>query len=162
MAKPPAADSTAGPLPTLRVTFVYRGHDITLAASRKVRMIAPPSVTPAPDRGQSGYWLEVRAADGSLLFHRPLHNPIRVDAEVFSDDARQSIARIPIAEPQGEFEALVPDLPGAEALVLYGPPADPRLQGMPAGELIRIGFDELRKLPPDGPAGTPTHGRSQG
>jgi len=165
MVKPdaPVTAPNESPAATLRVTFVYRGHDIAVAGTRKVRMIVPPAVSPAPEKGQSGYWIEVRAADGRLLFHRVLHSPIRVDVEVFAYGERQSITRIPVAEPRGEFEALVPDLPEADSLVLYGPPADPQLQTAPARALIRVGFDELRKLPPDAPArerGTPNRDRS--
>jgi hypothetical protein len=161
----PAATPKENPPEAWRVTFAYRGHDISVAGLRKVRMIVPRSASPPPEQGQTGYWLEVRAANGKLLFHRVLHSPIRVDVEVFSHGEGQTIARVPVAEPHGEFEALVPDLPDAAQLVLYGPPADPQLQAAPARELVRVGFDELRKLPPDTPApgrGGPNRDRSQG
>ncbi len=141
-----------GRMAALRVTFAYRGHDIAVASTRKVRMIVPRPASPPPEKGQSGYWLEVRAADGKLLFHRVLHSPIRADVEIFSQEEGQSITRVPVAEPHGEFEALVPDLPEASSLALYGPPPDPQLQAAPARELVRVGFDELRKRPPDTPA----------
>jgi len=141
----------SGPTHTLRVTFAYRGAEIALTGSRRVRMVAPPPVTPPPEKGQTGYWFEVRAADGTLLFHRALHEPIRADVEVYTGDRRHSVQRAPLAAPQGEFEVLVPDLPGAAAFVLHGPPADARLQAVPSRELVRIGFDELRKPPPGTP-----------
>ena len=151
----PPVRPEAVPAHTLRVTFAYRGDRIALAGSRRVQMIAPPSVTPPPENGQSGYWFEVRAADGSLLFHRGLHAPIRVDVEVFSDEGGRSITRIPIAEPdgqlQGEFEVLVPDLPGAQSFVLYGPPPKVEMQGAPAQPLVTLPFDELRRPSPDRP-----------
>ena len=159
----PAAAPGESPAATLRVTFAYRGDDIAVAGTRKVRMIVPPAVSAPPERGQSGYWLEVRAADGTLLFHRALHSPIRVDAEIYSLDKGASIARVPIAVPQGEFEVLVPDLPEAQSLMLYGPSAEPQLQALPARELLRVGFDELRKLPPETPEpGQGTPGRPPG
>jgi hypothetical protein len=146
-----AGSREAIPAHTLRVTFAYRGDRIALAATRRVQMIAPPSVAPPPQTGQSGYWFEVRAADGSLLFHRGLHAPIRVDVEVFSDEGRQSIARVPVAEPRGEFEVLVPDLPGAQSFVLYGPPPKVEMQGAPAEPLVKLPFDELRRPSPARP-----------
>jgi hypothetical protein len=157
------APSGNRPAETLRVAFVYHGDDIAIAGVRRVRMIVPPAVTPPPEKGQSGYWLEVRAADGRLLFHRSLHSPVRVDAEVYAHDRTQSIARVPVATPRGEFEALVPDLPDAHLLVLYGPPADPQRQAAPARELLRAGFEALRKLPPDKPPerAIPDRGRSE-
>ena len=159
----PAATPNSGPSSALRVTFSYRGRDIAVAGTRKVRMIVPRPVSPPPEKGQSGYWAEVRAADGKLLFHCVLNNPVRVDVEVFSHGEGQSITRVPVAEPRGEFEVLLPDLPEAESVVIYGPPAEPRLQAAPARELVRVGFDELRKAPPDTPApgqGGPNPGRS--
>ena len=145
----PAVGHEAPPAHTLRATFAYRGDRIALIGSRRVQMIAPPSVTPPPEKGQSGYWFEVRAADGSLLFHRGLHAPIRVDVEVFADDEKQSITRVPIAEPRGEFELLIPDLPGAQSFVLYGPPPKVEMQSAPAQPLVRLPFEELRRPPPD-------------
>lgn len=157
MVKPdaPAAMPADGPAAALRVTFAYRGNVIAVAGTRKVRMIVPRTAGAAPVKGQSGYWLEVRSVDGKLLFHRVLHNPLRADVEIFSQGEGQSITRVPVAEPHGEFEALVPDLPEAASLVLYGPPPEPQLQAAPARELVRVGFDELRKRPPD----TPVPGR---
>jgi hypothetical protein len=167
---PEAAMANADTVPAmpnetaLRVTFTYRGDEIAAAGMRKVRMVVPGTVSAPPEKGQSGYWIEVRAADGKLLFHRVLHSPVRVDVEVFSHGEGPSITRVPVAEPRGQFEVLVPDLPGADSLVLYGPPADPRLQAVPARELVRVGFDALRKLPPDAPTpdrAPPNPGRGQ-
>ena len=141
----------AKPAYTLRVTFAYRGEKIELAGSRRVRMIAPPPVAAAPEKGQSGYWFEVRDAAGKLLFHRAVHNPVRVDVEVFANDRKQSITRVPIAEPHGEFEVLVPDLPAAASFVLHGPPANVEMQGAPAQPLVTLGFDELRRASGDTP-----------
>jgi hypothetical protein len=151
MVKPDAAAASpdAKPAQVLRVTFAYRGNDLAVAGTRRVRMILPPALSPPPERGQSGYWVEVRAADGALLFHRALHSPVRVDAEIFTGGESPTIARAPIVEPQGEFEVLVPDLPEAQSLLLYGPAAEAQLQALPARELLRVGFDELRKLPPE-------------
>jgi hypothetical protein len=144
----PAAAPSPKSSDTLRAMFAYRGQNVRFVGSQRVQMIAPPSVTPTPGKGQSGYWFEVRDAAGNLLFHRVLHSPIRVDVEVFADDGGQSITRIPIAKPEGQFEALVPDLPGAESFVFYGPPAA-ELQSAPSRELLRVRFDELRRPPPD-------------
>jgi len=162
MAEPdvPAPVPTESSAAALRVTFAYRGTDIKVAGTRRVRMIVPPSTSPPPEPGQSGYWLEVRAADGRLLFHRALHSPVRVDVEVFAHDNGPSIARVPVPAPQGEFEALLPDLPDADSLALFGPSADAQLQAAPARELIRVDFDALRKLPPETP--TPGQGRPGG
>ena len=147
--------ATAPPAATLRITFAYRGRDIRLAASRRVAMIAPPSVTAAPTAGQSGYWIELRNAAGDLLYHRVLSNPIRADVEVYADDPRQTLTRIPIAAPEGQFEVLVPDLPDAQTFLFFGTPgAAP--ESAPSRELFRADVNELRK--PRGGASTPDSG----
>jgi hypothetical protein len=153
---PPATTSTAPPGATLRVTFAYRGRDISLLASRRVAMIAPPPVTAAPLPGQSGYWFELRGAAGELLYHRALSNPICSDIEAFSDDSRQTMTRIPIAAPQGQFEVLVPDLPGAQTFLLFGTPDGAPAESAPSRELFRADVDELRK--PRGGTSTPDPG----
>jgi hypothetical protein len=145
----PTAPSVPRADHTLRVAIDYKGTVIRIAGSERVAMIAPPSVTTAPRKGQSGFWFELRDAAGRLLFHRALHNPIRTDVEVFSSDPSRSIARVPVAEPEGRFELLVPDVPGAQSLVLYGSPAEPAFA--PAKELLRVDVAELRKAPPGTP-----------
>ena len=134
---------------TLRVTFAYAGRSVRLVKSLRVAMISPPSVTPVPDKEQSGYWFEVRNAEGALLFHRALGNPVRTDIEVHSGDARRSITRVPVAEPEGEFEMLVPDLPDARSFAFYGTPPGGNAAYTPSRELLRIDFDALRSFRAD-------------
>ena len=49
----------------------------------------------------------VRGEDNKLLYHRVLHEPIRTDTEVFSNDPNQSLTRIPLDNPQGVSQFLV-------------------------------------------------------
>ncbi len=139
----------------LRLTFAYRGNAIRLIDSRPVEAIAPPVVTPLPQQGQTGYLLQVTDAAGRVIYHRPLHNPIAVDVEAFSPDRRQTITRVPIADPQGQFSVLMPDVPEAVNFALLGP-ADARAPDEPARELIRLDVNELRKFRPKdtGPSGS--------
>lgn len=137
------AQSAPPPSRTLRLTFAYDENGIRLLRSQSVEMIAPPSVVPPPPKGQAGYWFEVRDAKGELVHHRPLHDPVRNDLEVFSDDPKQSITRVPNPNPRGEFTVLVPDLPDAAALILMGPPMGKPFA--PSVELLRYSFDQLRR-----------------
>jgi hypothetical protein len=159
----PAKDPlTPAPVPTpattLRLTFAYRGRDVQLVATQRVAMIAPPSVTPAPAQGQSGYWIELRGATGDLLFHRALSSPVRADVEVFADDAGQSMQRVPVPSPEGQFDVLVPDLPAARTFVFFGAPSGAASEAAPSREVFRAEMNELRKprsatpAPDTGPA----------
>src|SRR5438270_12916067 len=98
---PPVTKPSPRSSHTLRLTFAYDGNQVRLLRSQRVAMVTPPAVTPAPEKGQSGSWLEVRDAKGALLYHRAIHDPIRTDVEVFSDDPAQTITRVPVAKPQG-------------------------------------------------------------
>jgi hypothetical protein len=138
----------------LRLTFAYRGTQIRLAASERVAMIVPAPGTAPPEAGQTGYWFSVLDAAGGVIYHRPLHRPIAVDVEVFSPDPRQPIARIPVAEREGEFVVLLPDLVNAHTFALHGPP-DPEQPDRPARELLRLDVDALRRFKPvPGPGNT--------
>jgi hypothetical protein len=131
----------------LRLTFAYRDGRIRLLGSERIAMIVPAPVTPPPDAGQAGYWFGVLDATGRVLYHRPLHDPLRVDVEAFSPDPRASITRAPTQQPAVEFTLLVPDTADAQAFTLHGP-ADPARSDQAATELLRLDMDVLRKTPP--------------
>jgi hypothetical protein len=141
------------PSHALRVTFAYRDDDIRLAGSERVEMIAPPVVTALPRDGHTGYWVQMSDGAGRVLWHRPLASPIAIDVEAFSPERRQSITRVPLARVEGRFSVIVPDLPDASDLSLHGPP-QARHPDAPAGELLRLPVDSLRKSRPPATGGT--------
>lgn len=137
----------SNPPQALRVTLVYDGAQVTVAGAERVAMIAPASAAAPPQRDQSGYWLEVHDAGGRLVYYRPLHQPIRIDIEAFSPDARPSITRVPVDTLTGSFTVLLPDTPDARTLELHGP-ADPRQPTLAAATLLRTDVDRLRRMKP--------------
>jgi hypothetical protein len=155
---PPVTQPSPRSSHTLRLTFAYDGNDVRLVRSQSVAMVTPPSVTPAPEKGQSGYWFEVRDAKGALLYHRPVHDPIRTDVEVYSNDPIPKITRAPIAKPKGEFTLLVPDLPDAHSFHLFGTPAGAKTRVAPSHELIHHSFEDLRRSGADGAEGAARQG----
>lgn len=139
----------------LRLTFAYQGAQIRLARSERIAMIVPAPIGAPPQSGQSGYWLEVLDASGRVIYHRTLASPIRIDVEAFSPDrGGQSITRVPIASREGEFAVLIPDVADAQTFRISGP-ADPGRPDEPAGELVRLDVDALRRKSPQA-QGTPT------
>jgi hypothetical protein len=143
----------------LRLTFAYRDAQIRFVGSERVAMLAPAPTGAPPEAGQTGYWIGLRDASGRIVYHRPLVHPVAVDAEVFSPNARESIARVPTTTREGGFTVLVPDDASAAALELHGP-ADPRRPDEPARELLRVDIDTARKmpLPPAGGGAPPRRG----
>ncbi|MDQ2917545.1 MAG: hypothetical protein M3R40_10410 [Pseudomonadota bacterium] len=144
----------SNPPHALRLTFAYRGTQISVAGSERIAMIVPNAIE-TPQAGQAGYWFTLLDAAGRVVYQRPLHNPIRTDVEAYSPGKGQAIVRVPLAAREGQFTVLVPDLDDAQTFQLHGP-ADPDRPGEPAGELLRLDIGALRKanLPP-GPGGTP-------
>ncbi len=136
---------------SLRLTFSYSGTEVRLAGVERVAVLAPAAVTPPPEGEQAGYWIEVRDSAGNLLYHRPLHDPIRADIEVFGDEPGGPIYRVSNEKREGEFDVLVPDLPEASAFVLYGTPAEARTAGTASKELLGHDFAELRRLDVNAP-----------
>ena len=138
---------TASPISythTLRITFAYDGPKLEITRVLRVAMRAPATTTtPTPDN-QAGYWLEVRDGSGALLYQRPIHDPVRRDIESFGAAPGDPMRRHPATVTKGEFEVLVPDLPGAQTFRLHGPPAAARAAA-PSVVLSEHSFDDLRR-----------------
>jgi len=135
------------PPQALRLTFAYQGSHIRLAGGERVSMIVPAPATAPPEAGQTGYWFTVQDAAGRVIYHRPLHSPIRVDVEAFSPDRQPTIGRVPLSEREGSFTVLVPDIANAHTFALHGP-LEPGRPDEPASELLRVSIDVLRRTKP--------------
>jgi hypothetical protein len=132
----------------VRLIFEYEGTDIRLVSRQRVEMIPPPGDRPADQRSAQGMWVEVRDAGRNALYRRVLHDPVRHDTEVFSDDPERSVARVPVERPRGTFAVLVPDLEAADHVAFVGSRLG-RTPGLaPAAEIARFA---LRPGPDDTP-----------
>jgi hypothetical protein len=138
--------STAPPASTqsLRITFAYDGPKLEIIRVLRVAMRAPATAT--MHESQAGYWLEVRDRSGALLYQRPIHDPMHRDIESFGDVPGDAMRRHPATTTKGEFELLIPDLPGAQTFNLYGPPAEARAAFAPSVSLSAHSFDDLHRL----------------
>jgi len=139
-----ALAQTLPPL-ALRLTFGYDENGIRLLNSQRIEKRVSPAVTTPPQAGQPGYWFEVRDAEGRLLYHRVLDDPLQHSLEVFSDDPQSSIQRVPNPNRRGEFQLVTPDVPNAAIFILFGPPLDATTELQPAQELLRYTYAELRR-----------------
>ena len=143
---PPAQQQRRG---AIRLIFEYDGDEIRLISRQHVDMLVPPTDALEGYEGQQGFWTEVRDTDGNILHRQILHDPIRRDAEVFSDDPAQSITRVPVERPAGVFVVLVPDLDATDHVALMNsPPGPPGLRAA-ATESLRV------PLRPDEEGGAP-------
>ncbi|MFI0739238.1 hypothetical protein ACH4PU_14270 [Streptomyces sp. NPDC021100] len=151
----------AGPA-AVRLIFEYEGPDIRLVSRQRVDAVPPPTddlTGPAALAAQpdvKGFWVEVRDGRQRPLYRRVMHPPVRHDAEVFSDDAERSLARVPVDEPKGTFAVLVPEIEGADHVALVSSPLAPGPTVAPASEVARFSLtpdtDETDETP-EGPEG---------
>ncbi|HJU23029.1 MAG TPA: hypothetical protein VJ891_11020 [Casimicrobiaceae bacterium] len=147
---------------SLRLTFAYRGTQISLVGVERIAMIVPASIEEPADAATSGYSFALLDADGHVIYRRPLHNPIRIDAEAFSPGKGRPIERVPLSANEGRFTVLVPDLPDARGFRLSGP-TDPARAHEPARELLHLDVDSLRRsVVSVQPTGTPPGQRPGG
>lgn len=129
---------------SLRLTFAYDEREVRLVRVERLAARSLAAVGAPPREGQVGHWVEIRDADGEVIYHRVLHNPMRDDIEVFGDEPGAPLRRVENPVRSGEFQVRVPDLPAAHELVLQGSPRSGK-RHRPARELARHGFAELRE-----------------
>ena len=150
------------PPQALRLTFAWRGTQISVVGSERIAMIVPASMGEPSDAATTGYSFALLDANGRVIYRRPLHNPIRIDTEAFAPGSGQPIERVPLGSREGQFSLLVPDLPDAEGFQLFGP-ADPARPDETARELLRLDVDALRRSSKSpGTPGTPAPAGGQG
>lgn len=108
---------------SIRLQFQFDGESLRLISQTRIRKIAPASPVPRPKVGQQrGFWVEIQTADKRTVFHRILHNPLRTHVEVHSPDRKPRIVTGP--PMPGIFEVLVPDIPNAVTVAVFGMPLD--------------------------------------
>lgn len=107
----------------VRLTIAYDGDRMEMVSQQSVAMRVPPSdPLEAVAEERSGFWVDLKDAQDRTLFRRVLHDPIRRDVEVFSPDPRQTVQRVPVAEPRGVFSVILPEIEAAQAVSLIGSP----------------------------------------
>jgi hypothetical protein len=133
------AGPPTGPEPrgAVRLTFQYEGDEVRLLSSQRIQKVLPPEE--AVEEERQGFFVEVRGADDRVLERRALRDPVRRDAEVFSDEEDRSLSRVPVERPAGVFSLVVPDLEEADYVALVERRAQdrPGLAAVP-NELTRV------------------------
>jgi hypothetical protein len=106
-----------------RLTFSYEGNKIKLIEQQNIQKIVPPSVTVDTKNNRSGFWFEITGDKQDVLYRRIIDNPIKTDIEVFSDEkVTESVSRHKASDIKGAFSIVIPDIPEAEGLDLFGSP----------------------------------------
>lgn len=103
-----------------RLTYAFDANGIRLVAQQRVATVTPPDDSDLTESGRAGYWIELRDAAGEALYRQVIPNPFRMTAEVHSPEPGRQPRHVPTVAPEGAFQVLVPDLPGAHEVVLHG------------------------------------------
>jgi hypothetical protein len=151
-AAPPRADGGDNGEPpgwSWRLTFEYDADRVRIVARQHVAMLAPPDDSELIGSAKAGYWVELRDAKGRSIYRQIVHDPIQHDFEVFSPEPGTSPTRVEAPQPKGVFQAVVPDLPGATEVVLYGRGSRLELAEKSAKQLVKAPLRE--PSPPGGP-----------
>ncbi len=129
---------------SLRVLLSLTKGEVKLLKVTRVAMRALAAPSSPPNEKSSGFWFEVRDAEGKLLYHRPLPHGDLESAEVFEDPQGGAIRRIPVKDSERKIELIVPDLTSSSELIVHGPKvAADRMK--PSVMLIRYRMEDLRK-----------------
>lgn len=111
-------ESTPGTEPLAwRLTYRYRGDDITLEAAQRVAMTAPPDDSPRTYAARAGTYVTVHDAQGHGIYRQILADPVRSGYEDHSAEGSARARRV--TAPSGTFEVVVPDLPDGHDVTLY-------------------------------------------
>ena len=106
---------------TLRLTLKTSEKGFELVSVERLGMITPPQIGERPEAGRhGGHWVELRDAEGRALAHRLLDPSLLDSTEVH--DPSGKLARHFGSLRDGTLEVLLPDVAGADHVVLVGSP----------------------------------------
>lgn len=133
-ATPVATGDAAATDSVLRLTFSYNREGVTLDFIRRLEGMPTPESDPLGHDQEAGFWYELRDADNTTLYRQVLHNPLRYDAEIYSED-EETIVRQVFDDYADTFDLLVPALATATQVALFSSPLNPETLGEAATEL---------------------------
>jgi hypothetical protein len=102
------------------MAFSYEGDRINLESVQRVEMIALPSHAVSGYEGEAGFWVEVRDDSERVLHRRVLHEPVRHTLEAYPEGDDDQFTRVVAKDLRGSFDVVVPDVPGASAVSVFG------------------------------------------
>jgi len=125
-----------------RALIRFASGQFSLLERRDIRKVLPPSDALPAVQSVSGFWYELRAADGSLRYRRIIEDPVRL---VFEGPEEPSPTPGPATPSRKEgipaervFSLLIPAPAQGDQLVLFSSPLVPGEQGSPAKEVARL------------------------
>lgn len=106
-----------------RLTFEFDGSTVRQIGEQLVEMTVPLSHPTTGYSGHTGFWFELRDANENTIYRRIVPDPLGGYHEVPSPQG--TFTHTPITVSPQVFELVVPELPAAASLVMFGTPAEP-------------------------------------
>ncbi len=126
----------AAPTRALRLTFSYSSKGIHLDEIQPLKGMPSTSTDPIQHGPEAGFWYELRDAKNATLYRQVVDNPMRQEAEIYTEGA--PIDRQTMEDHADSFTLLAPSLEGATTIVLFSSPLDPATFGAAAKEIARF------------------------
>jgi hypothetical protein len=126
----------AAPTRALRLTFSYSRKGIHLDEIQPLEGMPSPPTDPIQHGPEAGFWYELRDAKNATLYRQVVHNPMRHEAEVYTEGA--PIDRQTMEDHADSFTLLAPSLEGVTTIALFSSPLDSATFGAAAEEIARF------------------------
>ena len=126
----------AAPTRALRLTFSYSRKSIHLDEIQPLEGLPLPPTDPIQHGPEAGFWYELRDANNVTLYREVIDNPMRHEAEVYTEGT--PIDRRPLEDNADSFTFLVPSLEGVTTIALFSSPLDAATFGAAAEEIARF------------------------
>jgi hypothetical protein len=126
----------AAPTKALRLTFSYSSKGIHLDEIQLLEGMPSPPTDPIQHGPEAGFWYELRDAKNATLYRQVVDDPMRHEAEVYTEGA--PIERQTKEDHADSFTLLAPSLEGVTTITLFSSPLDPAAFGAAAKEIARF------------------------
>ncbi|HUP20802.1 MAG TPA: hypothetical protein VM778_12750, partial [Gemmatimonadota bacterium] len=129
-----------GPVPAMRLRLRWRSGEWELAGATRVEPAIPvPSarLPKSPDGDYAGFRIEIADKRGGVLYRRVLQDPTEQSVELFD---RGRPRRVRSKRPVAIVDLLVPDLPGAKSVRIWGQQVSLEERVPAAVELARLSW----------------------
>jgi hypothetical protein len=139
----------AAPTKALRLTFSYSSKGIHLDEIQPLEGMPSPPTDPIQHGPEAGFWYELRDAKNATLYRQVVDNPMRHEAEVYTEGA--PIDRQTLEDHADSFTLLVPSLERATTIALFSSPLNSANFGAAAEEIARFSLADPERgalMPP--------------
>jgi hypothetical protein len=112
------------------------GKNVVLKSAKRIQAVSPPSDDLNESGGFVGSWIELRNADGMILYRRILHHFFNDTVEVATGRQGEVLSWQEAKGLDKSILIMVPEIPGSDHLAIMF--KDPGLKDEKAVEIVRF------------------------